>query len=180
MQIKKILKFILVTVGVITLSTVVFAATDFSKMTTPLDPDLKPGYLPNFAMDNNGSTQTAIAFPSFILQLLSGALLYFAGPISILLIAVGGLMYVTSRGDDNMMSKAKNTITYALIGLVVIIVSFVAVRGVIQVVFEADKLSNPNTTQSQPKTPENPTPPNNNTSNTPKASEFTPGGGEVP
>lgn len=50
--------------------------------------------------------------------------------VSVLMIVIGGFRYVVSGGDSNAVSGAKNTIIYALIGLVVaffaqVIVSFV-------------------------------------------------------
>ena len=40
------------------------------------------------------------------------------GVISIIMIIVGGFQYITSGGDSNKITNAKNTIVYALIGLV--------------------------------------------------------------
>ena len=41
------------------------------------------------------------------------------GVASVIMIIVGGLRYVTSAGDSGSVSSAKNTIMYALVGLVV-------------------------------------------------------------
>lgn len=52
-------------------------------------------------------------------------LLYFAtGLIAVLAIIVAGFMYVISRGDPGEIAKAKNTILYAIVGLVVVSVAF--------------------------------------------------------
>lgn len=53
--------------------------------------------------------------------------------ISVIMIVIGGFRYVVSSGDSNAVSGAKNTILYALIGLVVAIfaqaiISFVLVK----------------------------------------------------
>ena len=53
--------------------------------------------------------------------------------ISLLFITIGGMRYILSRGDPQAVGKAKGTIIYALIGLVIAIiaqaiVSFVFVR----------------------------------------------------
>lgn len=42
------------------------------------------------------------------------------GIISVLMIIFGGLKYITSGGDSNNVSSAKNTIIYAILGLVVV------------------------------------------------------------
>jgi hypothetical protein len=60
-------------------------------------------------------------------QVLSGALnsFYFAsGIIAVIAIIIAGFMYTTSQGDAGSVSKAKNIILYAVIGLVVIAAAF--------------------------------------------------------
>jgi hypothetical protein len=52
---------------------------------------------------------------------------YVVGAISVLMILIGGLRYVLSNGDANAISAAKNTILYALVGL---IIAFIA-RGLV-------------------------------------------------
>ncbi len=95
-----------------------------------LDPTLKPDYLPNFTVNSTSQAGLGVG----ILQLLAGSLIYLAGPIAILMIAIGGLRYVVSHGEDNQMEGAKKTITWAIIGLLVIIVSWLLVRNVIRIV----------------------------------------------
>ncbi|HSH17940.1 MAG TPA: pilin [Candidatus Saccharimonadales bacterium] len=41
------------------------------------------------------------------------------GALSVLMFAVGGLRYVSSQGDPQQISKAKGTLIYAVVGLVV-------------------------------------------------------------
>jgi len=41
------------------------------------------------------------------------------GAVAVIMIIVGGLQYATSQGDSGAVAKAKNTILYAVIGLVV-------------------------------------------------------------
>ena len=48
---------------------------------------------------------------------------FIAGAASVILMLVGGIMYVTSNGDAGKVQSAKNTIIYAAVGLVVIGVS---------------------------------------------------------
>lgn len=44
--------------------------------------------------------------------------------LSIIFVAIGGLKYALSSGDPQGAAKAKNTILYALIGLVIAISAF--------------------------------------------------------
>jgi lysylphosphatidylglycerol synthetase-like protein (DUF2156 family) len=47
-----------------------------------------------------------------------------AGVIAVAVIIYAGIIYVTSAGDSASITKAKNTILYAVVGLVVIIMAF--------------------------------------------------------
>jgi hypothetical protein len=57
------------------------------------------------------------------------------GVVAVIMIIIGGFKYITSSGDSNNVTNAKNTILYAIIGLVV-----VALAQVI-VIFVLDEVS---------------------------------------
>lgn len=57
--------------------------------------------------------------------------LYVLGIIAVIMIIIGAFRYVLSGGDAGAVTAAKNTIFYAVIGLVVAILSFVIVNFVI-------------------------------------------------
>ena len=46
--------------------------------------------------------------------------LILAGLVAAIFLIVGGVQYIISRGDEDATEKAKNTILYAIVGLVVI------------------------------------------------------------
>ena len=48
---------------------------------------------------------------------------YVAGGAAVLMILVGSIKYITSSGDSNKISSAKNTIIYALIGVIIIVLA---------------------------------------------------------
>lgn len=56
---------------------------------------------------------------------------WIVGVASVLMIMVGGFKYITSQGDSNSINSAKNTILYAIIGLVIVAFAQVIVRFVI-------------------------------------------------
>lgn len=60
------------------------------------------------------------------------ALLAIAGTVAVLFIIIGGFQYITSAGNPDNVGKAKNTILYAIIGLVVVILSYAVVKFVIE------------------------------------------------
>jgi len=53
------------------------------------------------------------------------------GVIAVIMIIVGGLKYIMSSGDSNNINSAKNTILYAIIGLVVVALAQVIVKFVL-------------------------------------------------
>jgi cytochrome bd-type quinol oxidase subunit 2 len=53
------------------------------------------------------------------------------GAISVIMIIIGGFRYIISGGDQNNVTAAKNTIMYAIIGLVVVLFSQVIVRFIL-------------------------------------------------
>ncbi len=44
---------------------------------------------------------------------------YIIGIVATIMVMVGGFKYITSSGDSNAVANAKNTIVYALVGIVV-------------------------------------------------------------
>ncbi|MEO6513583.1 MAG: hypothetical protein ABIR37_02725 [Candidatus Saccharimonadales bacterium] len=64
-------------------------------------------------------------------KLVLGIVFSVVGALALLFITIGGFRYVLSQGDPQATSKAKNTILYALVGLVVAIVAQVIVTFVI-------------------------------------------------
>ena len=58
-------------------------------------------------------------------------LLFLVGAVSVLSIIIGGILYVASSGDSGNITKAKNTILYAVIGLVVSFLAYAIVNWVL-------------------------------------------------
>ena len=50
--------------------------------------------------------------------------------IAVIMIIVGGIKYATSAGDSNKVTSAKNTIIYAVLGLVIAIFAWAIVNWV--------------------------------------------------
>lgn len=80
----------------------------------------------------NANNLPKASFDTSLTQVLK--LVFMASALlSVIFVAFGGLKYVLSSGDPQGAAKAKNTILYALIGLIIAvsafsIVSFVASR----------------------------------------------------
>ena len=57
---------------------------------------------------------------SDIIATVTNILSMLVGAISSIMVIVGGFKYVTSNGDANQTKSAKDTVTYALIGLLLV------------------------------------------------------------
>ena len=54
------------------------------------------------------------------------------GIVAVIVIVMGGVGYMTSGGDPGKTKKAKDTILYGVIGLIIVALSFVIVNFVIK------------------------------------------------
>ncbi len=62
-----------------------------------------------------------------ILNAIIGAL----GIVAVIVIILGGVQYMTSTGDAAKVKKAKDTILYGIIGLVICVLAFAIVNFII-------------------------------------------------
>ena len=58
-------------------------------------------------------------------------MLFIIGAIAVIMIIYGGIRYVTSGGDSSSVKAAKDTILYAVIGLIVAILAYAIVNFVV-------------------------------------------------
>lgn len=58
-------------------------------------------------------------------------LLFIIGAVAVIMIIVGAFRFVTSAGNSSSVTAAKNTILYAVVGLVVAILAFAIVNFVV-------------------------------------------------
>lgn len=68
------------------------------------------------------------------------------GAVSVIMVIVGGMKYVTSQGESSGTASAKNTVIYAMVGLVIVALSQILVRFVIT--RTTDETANSTTTQT--------------------------------
>ena len=120
------------------LSLIAFSATSLNTLITT----------PTYAVNCSDSTISqavrdaagcnSSTLPSVIVNILN-AIILVAGIIAAIFIVVGGVNYMTSAGDPGKVAKAKNTIIYALIGLVVCVLAFAIVNWAIGKINEAEE-----------------------------------------
>ena len=62
---------------------------------------------------------------------ITNVLLFVIGAVAVIMIIIGGLRYVTSGGNSASISAAKNTILYAIIGIIVALLAYAIIHFVI-------------------------------------------------
>lgn len=62
---------------------------------------------------------------------ITNVLIFIVGSLSVLMVIVGGVRYVVSAGNDQAVQGAKNTILFAIVGVVVSIFAYAIVNFVI-------------------------------------------------
>ena len=62
---------------------------------------------------------------------LTYTILLVVGLISVIMLVYGGLRYILSGGDSKKVTDAKNTILYAIIGLIISLLAFAIVNFVL-------------------------------------------------
>ena len=85
-----------------------------------------------------------------VFKQITNIVLYIVGIIAVIMLIIGGIKYVVSGGDSKKVTDAKNTVLYAIIGLVIAFLAFAIVNFVISALPSSDKENNrqPNDTTS--------------------------------
>ena len=84
------------------------------------------------AASARGVDQAATLFGNTgIFTTVTNVMLFIVGAISVIMIVIGGLRYVISGGDTSNVTAAKNTILYAIVGLVVAMLAYAMINFVI-------------------------------------------------
>ena len=124
---KKIIKLsVLVLVGLFGLTslspTIVFAAGSTGYA------DVCSQDVPQGVKDAAGCPGNSNSDLPTVIQNILNAIIGVAGVVSVVFIVIGGIQYITSTGDPGKTKKAKDTILYALIGLIICALSFAIVN----------------------------------------------------
>ncbi len=66
-----------------------------------------------------------------VFRQVTNTILYIVGIVAVIMLIVGGIRYITSGGDAKKVTDAKNTVLYAIIGLVICLLAFAIVNFVV-------------------------------------------------
>lgn len=118
-SIKLVTLSLLATLGIATLvSTPTYAAC--TSATTCIEDGVKT--------TSGGKKTTSVGD---VIKTIVDVLLYVLGAVAVIMIVIGGIRYTISQGDSTAITAAKNTILYAVIGLVVAILAYAIVHFVV-------------------------------------------------
>lgn len=78
---------------------------------------------PRITLPENGFTD----IKSYLLTILT-VVMSITGALAVLFIVIGGLQYMTGAGDEKKTGVAKKTMTYAIIGLLIVILSLTIIN----------------------------------------------------
>jgi len=62
---------------------------------------------------------------------ITGVMLFAVGALSVIMLIIGGLRYVISGGNASAVTAAKNTVLYAIVGLVVSFLAYAIINFVL-------------------------------------------------
>ncbi len=78
-------------------------------------------------VDDTEATQRVNAVITDVINIFT----FVVGFVAVIMVIIGGLKYITSAGDSGNVTSAKNTILYAVVGLVVVALAQFIVRFVL-------------------------------------------------
>lgn len=122
--------------------TALFAPVMVPAMASAETADIQGNLCAGANLDSNGQcdestvTQAKENVNTLLVQVINVFSLI-VGVTAVVMIIIGGLKYITSGGDSGNVTGAKNTILYAIVGLVIVALAQVIVRFVLA------KVSNP-------------------------------------
>ena len=101
------------------------------------------------ASDTNIGASPSMATVS-ILQVLAGGLLYFAGPVAVILIVINAFNMATGGADSEKLEQAKKGLTWTIAGLLLIILSYSIVKTVINTTVDVAEVTTGSGSSSSP------------------------------
>lgn len=79
-----------------------------------------------------GDDQSADLFGNDgVFRTITNVLLFLIGAVSVIMLIIGGIRYTISGGDSAAVTAAKNTILYAIVGIIVALLAYAIVNFVL-------------------------------------------------
>lgn len=96
--------------------------------------NLKEGTIAYESNGCGGSSKDEL--PTVIQNILNSVILL-SGLVAVVFVVIGGVQYMTSTGDPGKTKKAKDTILYACLGLIICALAFIIVNWTISIIDSA-------------------------------------------
>lgn len=123
------------TVLIMVIATVLLlAGTVFSRTTHAVTNDSRSNVCQGIGLVSGASdcqTPSGTPGPGGLIRTVVNILSAVVGIIAVITVIIGGLKFITSGGDSTAASSARNTVLYAVIGLVVVALAQIIVRYVL-------------------------------------------------
>lgn len=127
------IKKFFITIALIIITSLALSNNSFAAYS--IDDSYAPNNTPfNFDTKAMGAESSTI----FLLQIIAGALLFFAAPLAVIMIAWAALDMVMGGAESEKLEQSKKHLTWTIIGLILIIISYSAVRFVLTIVVDSD------------------------------------------
>ncbi len=113
-------------IGLIVAGLAVLVGTLFAPVATHAIDNFQPcnGVTDSLVCKNTSNTAQPL------ITKVINTLVFLVGLVSVVMVIIGGIMYTLSAGNASNVTRAKNTITYALVGLAVAFLAYALVNWV--------------------------------------------------
>lgn len=134
-QLRKIAKVL----SMITLAVIInIAVSIFTTFAYTIPEEFRPINEPlNIGQELGTTAAGTTSGTILVLQILAGGLLYFAAPIAIIIIVMTGSQMAMLGAESEKIEEAKRSLTWAVLGLLLIIFSYSLVRIIINAALQA-------------------------------------------
>ena len=93
-------------------------------------------YVPFTDIPDVGGEVTAVGKVALLFFTIVDFLLYIIGIAAVVMIVISGARMVFAAGDEEQITAAKKTLLYAVLGLIVVILSLMIINTVISIFYE--------------------------------------------
>lgn len=119
-------------------ATVVPVATTYAANEKCPDSGIAGGVTAGASCAQGDDQQAQLFGPNGIFKKVTDVLLFIIGAVAVIMLVIGGIRYTVSGGDQAAVTAAKNTILYAIVGIIVAILAY-AVIGFVTGSFAANQ-----------------------------------------
>lgn len=122
--------------GALAISLMMFLAPSFAPVQAQTSSSCTNGSGSGVDCPNEGLSAIKAAFPGSsrasdlptLVRIIINWALYLSAIVAVIFIIIGGFMYITSAGNESQATKGRTTLVNALIGLTIIVLSYLIVQ----------------------------------------------------